>query len=71
MFDISSRIITYNTSDLVIVLVLGLTGGLLGALFNYLVDKVLRMYSIINEYASLSLSQRHQCSTKPLSTEKP
>ncbi|XP_078440813.1 chloride channel C [Wolffia australiana] len=49
MFDISSRVITYSTPDLLIVLVLGLTGGLLGALFNFLVDKVLRMYSIINE----------------------
>jgi len=33
------------------VIFLGVIGGIFGSLYNYLVDKVLRTYSIINEYA--------------------
>lgn len=53
MFDISSTITTYNTYDLLVVLVLGVIGGLLGALYNFLLDRTLRVYSIINEYDPL------------------
>ncbi|OVA11617.1 CBS domain [Macleaya cordata] len=49
MFDVSSAMTTYSTADLLAVLVLGIIGGLFGSLYNYLVDKVLRTYSIINE----------------------
>ncbi|XP_071725568.1 chloride channel protein CLC-c-like [Rutidosis leptorrhynchoides] len=49
MFDINSSIPDYNMVDLLAVTLLGVVGGILGSLYNYLVDKVLRTYSIINE----------------------
>ncbi|XP_042495791.1 chloride channel protein CLC-c-like [Macadamia integrifolia] len=49
MFDVSSAKATYNTVDLLAVIILGIFGGIFGSLYNYLVDKVLRTYSIINE----------------------
>ncbi|XP_010529978.1 PREDICTED: chloride channel protein CLC-c [Tarenaya hassleriana] len=49
MFDVNSGPVVYNTPDLLAVIFLGVIGGLLGSLYNYLVDKVLRTYSIINE----------------------
>lgn len=49
MFDLSSTDASYNTPDLLAVIFLGIIGGLLGSLYNYFVDKVLRTYSIINE----------------------
>ncbi|KAJ4953683.1 hypothetical protein NE237_030515 [Protea cynaroides] len=49
MFDVSSSKATYNTSDLLAAIILGVIGGIFGSLYNYLVDKVLRTYSIINE----------------------
>lgn len=49
MFDINSAVPAYNTVDLVAVILLGVIGGIFGSLYNYLVDKVLRTYSIINE----------------------
>ncbi|WOL11914.1 chloride channel protein CLC-c [Canna indica] len=49
MFDISSSISTYSTSDLIAIIILGVIGGVFGALFNYLLDKILRIYSVINE----------------------
>lgn len=51
MFDINSTVASYTTPDLVAVILLGVIGGIFGSLYNYLVDKVLRIYSIINEYA--------------------
>lgn len=51
MFDVNSAITAYNTADLLAVTLIGVLGGLLGCLYNYLVDKVLRAYSFINEYA--------------------
>lgn len=50
MFDLSSTVSTYSTSDLVAVIIIGVIGGILGALYNHLVGKILRKYSIINEY---------------------
>ncbi|KAK9134150.1 hypothetical protein Syun_013480 [Stephania yunnanensis] len=50
MFDVSSAMTGYKTDDLLAVIFLAVIGGLLGSLYNYLVDKVLRTYSIINEY---------------------
>ncbi|CAI9770160.1 unnamed protein product [Fraxinus pennsylvanica] len=49
MFDVNSAIPSYNTHDLLAIMLIGVLGGLLGSLYNYLVDKVLRAYSIINE----------------------
>ncbi|WOL03619.1 chloride channel protein CLC-c [Canna indica] len=49
MFDLSSSITTYGTPDLIAVVGLGIVGGLFGSLYNFLVDKILRTYSIINE----------------------
>lgn len=49
MFDVSKMVTTYSTPDLIVVLVLGIIGGLLGALYNFLLDRILRVYSVINE----------------------
>lgn len=49
MFDLSSTITTYSTPDLVAILVLGVIGGVFGGLYNFLLDRILRTYSIINE----------------------
>ncbi|KAG8368917.1 hypothetical protein BUALT_Bualt15G0096300 [Buddleja alternifolia] len=49
MFDVNSSDPAYNTPDLLAVIFIGVLGGLFGSLYNYLVDKVLRTYSIINE----------------------
>lgn len=49
MFDVNEGLPTYCTLDLLVIIFLGIIGGLLGSLYNYLVDKVLRIYSIINE----------------------
>ncbi|MQL83409.1 hypothetical protein Taro_015907 [Colocasia esculenta] len=49
MFDISSTAITYSSSDLLVIIVLGVIGGIFGGLYNFLLDKILRTYSIINE----------------------
>lgn len=50
MFDVSSSINTYGASDLLAVIMLGIIGGILGGLYNFLLDKILRAYSNINEY---------------------
>ncbi|XP_030459160.1 chloride channel protein CLC-c [Syzygium oleosum] len=49
MFDVNSAPATYGTPDLLAVIFLGVIGGIFGSLYNYMVDKVLRTYSIINE----------------------
>ncbi|KAJ1400414.1 Chloride channel, voltage gated [Sesbania bispinosa] len=49
MFDVNSANPAYSIPDLLVVIFLGVIGGLLGSLYNYLVNKVLRTYSIINE----------------------
>ncbi|KAG8364035.1 hypothetical protein BUALT_Bualt19G0084300 [Buddleja alternifolia] len=49
MFDVNSAVPTYNIPDLLAVVFIGVFGGVFGSLYNYLVDKVLRTYSIINE----------------------
>lgn len=50
MYDVSTAKVMYSGSDILAVLLLGVIGGILGSLYNYLIDKVLRVYSIINEY---------------------
>ncbi|KAF3444191.1 hypothetical protein FNV43_RR13881 [Rhamnella rubrinervis] len=49
MYDISSAVVTYSGPDALAVIFLGIIGGIFGGLYNYLVDKVIRTYSIINE----------------------
>ncbi|XP_068647498.1 chloride channel protein CLC-c-like [Aristolochia californica] len=49
MFDVSSAITTYGTPDLVAVILIGVIGGVFGGLYNFLIEKTLRTYSIINE----------------------
>lgn len=56
MYDVSSAEVKYSGSDVLAVLLLGVIGGLLGSLYNFLIDKVLRVYSIINEYEALTFS---------------
>nr|UTD53595.1 chloride channel G [Casuarina glauca] len=49
MFDVYSESISYHLEDVPPVLVLGVIGGILGSLYNFLLDKVLRLYNLINE----------------------
>ena len=53
MYDVSSANATYSAPDILAVIFLGIIGGILGSMYNYFVDKVLRTYSIINEYVVL------------------
>ena len=56
MFDVNSAATTYSTVDLLAVIFLGVLGGVFGSLYNLLIDKVLRVYSIINEYVPKHIS---------------
>ncbi|XP_048557594.1 chloride channel protein CLC-c-like [Triticum urartu] len=49
MFDLSSNVPSYGTQDLIAIIILGVIGGVFGGLFNFLLDRILRVYSIINE----------------------
>ncbi|TVT98555.1 hypothetical protein EJB05_37709 [Eragrostis curvula] len=49
MFDLSSTVPSYGTQDVVAIVVLGVIGGVFGGLFNFLLDRILRAYSFINE----------------------
>ena len=49
MFDVYSASISYHLVDVPLVLVLGVVGGILGSLYNFLLEKVLRLYNLINE----------------------
>ncbi|XVE71516.1 hypothetical protein DITRI_Ditri10aG0157000 [Diplodiscus trichospermus] len=49
MFDAYSASVSYHLVDVPPVLVLGVIGGILGSLYNFLLDKVLRVYNLINE----------------------
>ncbi|EEF31629.1 putative chloride channel-like protein CLC-g [Ricinus communis] len=49
MFDVYSANVTYHLIDVPPVLLLGVIGGILGSLYNFLLDKVLRIYNLINE----------------------
>ncbi|KAH1043201.1 hypothetical protein GLYMA_09G157900v4 [Glycine max] len=54
MYDVSSANITYSASGIFAVLLLGAIAGILGSIYNYLVDKVVRTYSIINGKGAFS-----------------
>jgi len=49
MFDAYSASISYHLVDVPPVFILAVIGGLLGSLFNFMTNKVLRMYNVINE----------------------
>ncbi|GAB4832790.1 hypothetical protein Ancab_006806 [Ancistrocladus abbreviatus] len=49
MFDITSDNVIYHLKDVPPVLLLGVIGGILGSLYNFLLHKVLRVYNLINE----------------------
>ncbi|CAN6449868.1 unnamed protein product [Victoria cruziana] len=49
MFDVTSVDTAYHIVDLPPVILLGVIGGVLGSLYNYLLKKVLRFYSLVNE----------------------
>lgn len=51
MYDVTSANIAYHLIDVPPVIVLGITGGLVGSLYNFLLRKVLRLYNLINEYS--------------------
>ncbi|KAL2939453.1 Chloride channel protein CLC-c [Bienertia sinuspersici] len=50
MFDVNHSTSKWSAPDLVALVILGIVGGILGSFYNFLVDKVLRTYSIINDY---------------------
>lgn len=54
MFDVSSVTFKYEFADLLPVLILGITGGIVGAVYNYLLGKTLRLYSLINRKGPIS-----------------
>ncbi|KAK8707157.1 hypothetical protein V6N13_058221 [Hibiscus sabdariffa] len=49
MFDAYSENVSYHLADVPPVLVLGVIGGILGSLYNFLLTKVLRIYNFIYE----------------------
>lgn len=53
MFDVSSTDISYHLNDVPPALVLGVVGGILGALYNFLQEKILRVYALINEKGTI------------------
>ncbi|KAK7271107.1 hypothetical protein RJT34_26735 [Clitoria ternatea] len=49
MFDVSNVTVRYHVMDVIPVVIIGVLGGLLGSLYNYLLHKVLRLYNLINQ----------------------
>lgn len=49
MFDVYSANVSYHVTDVPPVLLLGVIGGILGSFYNFLLQKVLQIYSFINE----------------------
>ncbi|PON71264.1 Chloride channel [Parasponia andersonii] len=56
MYDVSSAVAIFSGPDILVVIILGTLGGFLGSLYNYLVDKVVRTYSMVNEYVPSLIS---------------
>ncbi|XP_030548726.1 putative chloride channel-like protein CLC-g isoform X2 [Rhodamnia argentea] len=52
MYNVTSTDISYHLWDVPPVLLLGVLGGLFGSLYNFLLDKVLRVYNVINRKCS-------------------
>ncbi|KAG6474668.1 hypothetical protein ZIOFF_068606 [Zingiber officinale] len=49
MYDVTADNITYHLADLPPVILLGVIGGILGSLYNFLMLKVLHIFSQVNE----------------------
>lgn len=49
MFNVTSENVVFHLDDVPAVLLLGVIGGILGALFNSILKKVLRIYNLINK----------------------
>ncbi|TKY46394.1 Chloride channel protein CLC-b [Spatholobus suberectus] len=49
MYDVSNVTVRYNVMDIIPVVIIGVLGGVLGSLYNYLLHKVLRLYNLINQ----------------------
>lgn len=49
MFDVSGVSVRYHVVDIIPVVLIGVIGGVLGSLYNYLLHKVLKVYNVINE----------------------
>ncbi|XP_008801915.2 putative chloride channel-like protein CLC-g isoform X2 [Phoenix dactylifera] len=49
MFDVTSDTAAYHLVDLPPAILLGIIGGILGSFYNFILDKVLRIYNLINE----------------------
>ncbi|MBA0652414.1 hypothetical protein Goshw_017584, partial [Gossypium schwendimanii] len=60
MYDVSAAKVAYSVPDILAVILLGVIGGIFGSLYNYLVDKVLRTYSIINDCPNTDLSGNYK-----------
>jgi chloride channel 7 len=60
MYDVSTLfddLMTYHLKDIPTVILIGVIGALLGALYNFLMKNVLRIYNVINEYACVQFNQ--------------
>ncbi|KAK4477317.1 hypothetical protein RD792_016534 [Penstemon davidsonii] len=53
MFDVSGVSVRYQVVDIIPVTVIGVIGGILGSLYNYLLHKVLQVYNVINNKGKL------------------
>lgn len=49
MFDVSDVVVTYHVTDVIPITIVGILGGILGSLYNYLLHKVLVVYNLINQ----------------------
>lgn len=49
LFDVGDVAVRYHAGDLLPVTIVGVLGGVLGALYNHVLHKVLRVYNLINE----------------------
>lgn len=53
LFDVSDVSLRYHVVDIIPVALIGVIGGVLGSLYNYLLHKILRLYNLINEKGKL------------------
>ncbi|KAL1335118.1 hypothetical protein HN51_064057 [Arachis hypogaea] len=53
MFDVYSASISYHLAEVPLVFILGVIGGILGSLYNFMLSKVLRVYNFINEKGTI------------------
>ncbi|CAN6338239.1 unnamed protein product [Urochloa humidicola] len=59
LFDVSAVTVRYHPGDLLPVTLVGVLGGVLGALYNHVLHQVLRLYNLINakgRWAKLALA---------------